>query len=165
MQNEKTFKTKSGYCHILPDKIVLTRNGAIGEISKITSGNNISRILVIYSLLSLSMFYFAYGTFKKGENGPTFLYALAGIYLVYGVIKSLNNSATPIIDRKQIKNVKFHSPRTGATRAYFEILFENENGKLKKRLIMLPGSLSDGKNETEKALEIMKSENMITQYR
>jgi hypothetical protein len=28
---------------------------------------------------------------------------------------------------------------------------------------LLPGSLNDGKNETEKALEIMKSEKLLTE--
>lgn len=162
MQNEKIFKTKSGYCHILPDRIVLTRNGTIGEISKIVSGNKIWRILTVYSLISLLMLYFGFGAFRKGENVSAFLYALTAVILVYGIIKSLNNSATPVINRNQIKNVKYHAAKPGLTRSYFEVLFENENGRLKKRLIMLPGSLSDGKNETEKALEIMKSENMIS---
>lgn len=161
MQNEKTFRTKSGYCHILPDKIVLTRNGTIGEISKVNS-LNIKLRLLLYGLISIALFYSAFVNFKKGENATTFLYSLIGIYLVYGIIKSLNNSATPVINRKQIKSVKFHDAKPGLTRAYFEVLFENEEGKSKKRLIMLPGSLSDGKNETEKALEVMKSENIIS---
>jgi hypothetical protein len=40
-------------------------------------------------------------------------------------------------------------------------VFNDDKKKLKKRLIMLPGSLNDGKNETEKALQIMRSEGMI----
>ncbi len=161
MQNEKTFKTKLGYCHILPDKIVLTKNGVIGKTPKIFSISMITRLL-FYGIISMALFYSAYINYMRGETGKTFVYSLVGIYLVYGIIKSLNNSATPIINRKQIKSVKFHDAKPGITRAYFEVLFENENGKLKKRLIMLPGSLSCKKNETEKALEVMKSENLIS---
>ena len=39
--------------------------------------------------------------------------------------------------------------------------FEQDDGKIKSRLIMLPGSLNDGTNETEKALEIMKNTGLI----
>ena len=53
-------------------------------------------------------------------------------------------------------NAKF-----GATRSVFEITFEQSSGKLKKRLILLPGSLNNGAQETEKALEIMKTNKLI----
>lgn len=53
-------------------------------------------------------------------------------------------------------NAKF-----GATRSVLEITFEESNGKFKKRLILLPGSLNNGAQETEKALEIMKNEKLV----
>ena len=40
-------------------------------------------------------------------------------------------------------------------------MFEDENRKIKKRLIMLPGSMTDGQNETEKAIELMRSEKLL----
>ena len=43
MEQEKTFKTKTGYCHILPDKIVLTRNNTLGTVTKGIFGNNMAR--------------------------------------------------------------------------------------------------------------------------
>jgi len=42
------------------------------------------------------------------------------------------------------------------------VLFEDENGKVKKRLIMLPGSLTDEQNETEKAIKIMTEEKLLS---
>ena len=39
--------------------------------------------------------------------------------------------------------------------------FEQEGGKIKKRLILLPGSLSDGPKETSKAVEIMKRNGLL----
>lgn len=161
MDNEKTFKTKTGFCHILPDKIVLTRDGIIGNVAKVTIGNNISRILIIYGALSLGLFYFAFDSFKNGQIAQLILFGLLGIYLFYGVANSINNSATPIIDRQKIIEVKFKKAITGLTRSRFEVLFEDEQGKIKKRLIMLPGSLTDGQNETEKAIKIMASEKLI----
>ena len=62
----------------------------------------------------------------------------------------------------KIKEGKFIKAIPRVTRSRFEILFEDEKGKIKKRIIMLPGSLNDGENETEKAFEIMKSEKIIT---
>jgi hypothetical protein len=42
MENEKTFKTKIGFCHILPDKIILTRDGIIGNVTIVMIGNNLT---------------------------------------------------------------------------------------------------------------------------
>lgn len=83
------------------------------------------------------------------------------MFSIVVILKSVNNSATPIIDRTKIKEVRFLKAMVGITRARFEIMFEDENGRLKKRLILLPGSLSNGAIETTKALEIMKNEHLI----
>ncbi len=161
MENEKIFKTKTGYCHVLKDKIVLTRNGIIGNVAKVTVGNNILRILIIYSIFSIGLIYFAFKSYKNAQTIEAILYLLLSIYLVYGIFKSINYSATPIIDRQKIKEVKFKKAILGFTRSRFEVLFEDEKGKIKKRLIMLPASLSNGKTETEKAIRIMKDEKLL----
>jgi hypothetical protein len=162
MSNEQTFKTKTGFCHILSDKIVLTRDEIIGDIAKVIAENKIPRILIIYAGISIGLFYFTFDSYKNGQITLTLFFGILGIYLIYGIINSINNSATPIIDRNKIKAVKFRPAISGLTRSRFEVFFETENGKIKKRLIMLPGSLSGGQNETEKALKIMKDEKLIT---
>jgi len=160
--NEKIFKTKTGFCHILPEKIILTRDGIIGNIAKVTVGNNIPRILITYGGISIGLFYFVFDSYKNGQIIQMLFFGLIGIYLIYGIISSINNSATPIIDRNKIKEVKFKAAIFGLTRSRFEVFFKTENGKIKKRLIMLPGSLTGGKEETEKALKIMREEKLIT---
>lgn len=161
MENGKVFRTKSGYCHVLPDKIVLTRNGVIGDLSKIVVGNSIGRIMVIYGLLAILSLYYAYAAYRKMEMLMVCIYGLCAYLLAWGILRSRNNSATPVIERSAIKQVKLHGAMTGMTRAYFEILFEEPNGKIKKRLVLLPGSMSDGKTETEKAVAIMKEEGLL----
>lgn len=53
MEQEKTFKTKTGFCHILLDKIVLTRDGVVGNVAKVTVGKSIARILIIYGAMTV----------------------------------------------------------------------------------------------------------------
>lgn len=105
--------------------------------------------------------YLAFNAFKKGNTLEVILTGLVGIFLLYGIIKNLNNSATPIIERQKIKEVKLKRAIKGLTRSRFEVFFENEHGKIKKRLIMLPSSLSDGQRETEKAIRIMIEEKLL----
>lgn len=161
MEQEKTFKTKTGFCHILPDKIVLSRDGVVGNVANVAFGNNILRSLLIYGVLSIMLFYFGFEEYQKDRITQCIIFGLLGLYLVYVIINSLNNSATPVIDRDKIKSIKFKKAIVGLTRSRFEILFENENGKIKKRLIMLPGSLSEGQGETQKALKIMTDEQLL----
>ena len=161
MESEKIFKTKTGFCHILPDKIVLTRDGVVGNAARVTVGNNIARILLIYGAITVGLFYFGFEAYKNGQTLQPILFGLIGLYLIYGIFNSLKNSTTPVIDRQKIKTIRFKQAIKGLTRSRFEVMFEDESGKIKKRLIMLPGSMTDGQNESEKAVEIMKEEQLI----
>ena len=158
MDTENIFKTKTGYCHILQDKIVLTRNGVAGNVANITIGNSIARPLTIYAGISTGLILAALSSIKEGQYVPAILFLGIGIFLLLKVLKSLNYSAAPVIERKQIKNIVFKNAISGATRSYFVVHFENNRGKIKQRLILLPGSLTNGKIETEKALQIMIAE-------
>jgi hypothetical protein len=158
---ENKFRTKTGYCHILEDRILLTRDSIVGNISEIAVGNNISRILIIYAIISIFLFYFAFEYYREEKSASMVFNVILGLFLVYSIKKSWNNSAASIIQRESIKEVKFMNAKYGATRSVFEIIFEDLDGKLKKRLILLPGSLNNGPEETEKALAIMKNNKLI----
>ena len=158
---EKQFKTKTGFCHILPDKIILTRDGIIGNMAKVAVGKSITRVIIIYGGISAFLLYSAFDSFQTGQVPMSIFYLIIGLFLMYGIFASLNNSATPIIERKDITSIKFKKAIFGITRSRFEVLFKDENGKIKKRIIMLPGSLDNGKNETEIAKKIMKEEKLL----
>jgi hypothetical protein len=161
MDHERTFKTKTGFCHVTAERIILTRDGVIGNVSKVVVGNNIIRILTIYGLISAGLLYYAYDSFRNGQFLTTTFFGILALYLIYGIASSLNNSATPVIDRKDIKKVTFKKAIPGLTRSRFIVDFD-ENGKIKKRLIFLPGSMSGGQDETPKAIEIMTSERLLS---
>ncbi|MGR7813705.1 phosphoribosylaminoimidazolesuccinocarboxamide synthase [Lacinutrix undariae] len=160
---EKQFKTKTGFCHILPDKIILTRDGIIGNMAKVAVGKSITRVLIIYGGISAFLLYSAFDSFQTGQLPISIFYLIVGLFLMYGIFASFNNSATPIIERKDITSIKLKKAIFGITRSRFEVLFKDEKGKIKKRIIMLPGSLDNGKNETEIAKKIMKEEKLLNE--
>lgn len=162
MSTEKTFRTKTGFCHVLPDKIILTRDGVIGNLAKVTVGKGMIRILVVYGTLSLLMFYYSYNSFQKGQYFEASFQVLIGIWLCVAIISSRNNSASPVIERIKIRNVKFRKGVPGLTRSWFEVFFD-DNGKTKRRMIMLPGSLIGGREATEQAIKIMTEEKLLVQ--
>lgn len=160
MDKEKTFRTKTGFCHITADRIILTRDGLVGNISEVTVGNNIFRILIIYGLLSAGLIYFAYDSFIKGDKATALFLGLIVLYLIYGIVRSRRNSATPVIERRDIKRVTFNAGTPGLTRPRFEVEF-SDNGQIRKRLIMLPGTLTGGQSEAKKAVQIMRDEMLL----
>lgn len=162
VENNSVFKTKTGCCYVLPDRIVLTREGAIGQAAEAVTGNNIARPLFLYGVLAAGLAYFAYDSYLKAEYVSAGCFGLLAVPLAYGILRSLNNSAQPVLPRKHIQRVTFHPARAGLTRARFEVLFLDAQGKQKKRLIMLPGSLADGKAETEKAVAIMRAAHLLS---
>src|SRR4051812_40868831 len=99
MPSDKTFPTKTGFCHILPDKIILTRDGVIGHIAQVTVGNGMARILIIYAALTIWIFYNSYHSYQSEEFVKSILLLVLGLAVGYVTISSLNNSATPIIER------------------------------------------------------------------
>lgn len=161
MEEDKKFRTKSGFCHVLPDKIVLTRDGIVGNASKVLVGNGIARVLVIYTLISAFFVYLAYTYFSDGNYLSGAIFAVVAGLLLISVIASLNNSGTPVIERGRIVKIGFIRGVPGITRSRFEVFFRNANNRTKKRMIMMPGSLNGEKEENEKALRIMKEEGLI----
>lgn len=157
---EKVFTTKAGHCHILEDRIVLTPRGFAGNVYDVTPNNKIVFTLIVYFLLIAFLFFQAYKDYVTGDNVWALFQVCIASFLAFGIIKSTNNSSTPVIYRKDIKSVKF-IPATRLMRAHFEVLFTNGKGKIKKRLIMLPGSLTNGTEETQKAVKIMKEEGLL----
>lgn len=157
ISNDLTFRTKTGYCHILPDKIVLTRNGNIGDMANLTVGKNSARILVIYSIIATGILYSAFDSIQKGVYGTAFLLIGVASFLVYGIIRSTNHSATPVIDIEKIRSVRFKNAGGLATSAYFTVHFMDANEKIKRRLIALPGLEDNGEEEAVTALAMMKS--------
>lgn len=157
----KVFKTKTGYCHIFPEKIVLSRDGVVGNLAEVVVGNSVTRVLITYSLFSCGLLYFAYTEYQENQLITASAFGLFALLLVFGILNSLNNSAAPVVFRSAIVSVKFKKAIPGLIRSHFVVRFVDELGRTKKRLIMLPGSMSGGSDETEKALKIMKEEKLI----
>jgi hypothetical protein len=161
METDKKFITKDGYCHILPDKIVLTSDGDPVDDANTTTGNKTYQVLLVYGMLSLGSIYFSVDSFRKNELFKAIAFSAVSLYLLYTLFASRNNSLARVIDRKSIKRVIFKKGLPRLTSARFEVSFTDSHGKIKKRLIMLPGSLADGQSGTEHAYKIMVEEKLL----
>ena len=153
----QTFKTKTGFCHISTNEIQLTRDGVVGNFPKVVNGKKISTTLILYGVLTLGLAYYGFKELQNGQIVSPIIYLLLCILFLYVIIDSLNNSATPIIQRDKIVNIQFKKGIPGLTRSRFDVFFKNENNKIQRRIILLHSN----KKEVEKAMEIMKKEGLI----
>lgn len=104
-EENKIFKAKIGYCHVFNDKIILSKDLNIDDISKVVVSNNINRVLIIYGLISVFLLYKSYAVFINKDYVFSLLFLSLGLYLFYGIITSRNTSTTPIILEIQLKKL------------------------------------------------------------
>ena len=152
---EHRFRTKTGVCILTSDKLVLEREGASGQVAEVVCGNQIRRALVIYiglGALAIAIGVWALVNVRFIEG---FFLCVIGLVCIGNVIVSRNNSATNMIERSTVQRVVAKSPHPPFTRGVFVVHFV-ENGQKRKRMIMLPGSLSSGKKEFKRALSAMQ---------
>ncbi|HLP53708.1 MAG TPA: hypothetical protein VK151_01710 [Fluviicola sp.] len=161
METEKVFKTKTGYCHLLPDKIVLTRDGVIGNLASTIHGNHIYQSVVIYVALIGMLSWLMVKDYQKAYFFGVGFYAVIIVFLLYFIIRAIGYSVTPVIERSSIRQIVYKKAIPFLTRACFEVYFTDEKGRNKKRFIFLPGSLTNGEAISNEALELMRSEQLI----
>lgn len=161
--SEKVFRTKSGYCHLLPDRIVLTRTGVIGNLAKVAAGSNsIYRILILWMAIAVFAAVTAYDYYRQGNQPVATMFAVIAGYLLISIIVSRKNSTTPVIMRDSIISVSLNKGLPGLTRARFIVTYKDEKGKELKRLIILKGTLKKNKGEIIAAEEMMREENYLS---
>jgi hypothetical protein len=158
MTNEPTpltFETKKGFCHVFDDRIVLTNDGDCNRVDPNPRQQERSMFVYLYAFMALYLLFQAVENLQMARYFGGVTRILIVVALIAVVVKSINTTGVPLILRKDIVSVVFSPARQNMTRAYFTVLYKNNNGAVKRRLIMLPGSLSGGADATEKALAIM----------
>ena len=150
----RSFRTKTGRCRITDDKLILSREGAQGELARGVVGSSIGTIQTIY-IAGAAVFAFAgVRSILDGHLWNVLFGGLAcllSLCLVLGVMLRRGLSAAPEILRASIQRVDVHRPRL--IRGYFVVHFV-EDGKPRKQLIVLP--LFGGASEFEKAVHVLE---------
>lgn len=162
-ENERKFKTKTGYCHVLENKIVLTRTGIIENLEGIKVKENSPAILFVYAVIALGLLFSAYTNFQTGQHFFALLFGGVGLLLINGIIRSINFSGTPLIHRNDIVSTEFVKGVWGFSRDRFEIIFTDTKGHKRKRLILLPGSFHADEISLSKAMDIMEEAGLLSQ--
>ena len=152
-----SFRTKTGFCLITPDDIVLSRSGLRGKMAQSLQGSSsIKKLLLRYVILGLveitiGVYFLIQASYIIGA----FLIFIGG-YLLFQTFKSRNNTASPVIQRKAIESIVANPPAPPLKRGYFNVYFY-WGDRILNRIIILPGSLQGGVSEFDKALEVFEA--------
>jgi len=158
METEKSFRTHNGLCVILPDKIILTKDGERSDFSNSAEQETKLAPLIIYSIIALAFFGFALKGFLENNIYAALFLSVFGVASLARLVMNINKSNSRFIERDNIVEVEFRRVYTSYSHAYFVIHYKNKSGSIKQRHIQLPGTLITGKEEIENAYLIMESE-------
>lgn len=161
MDNRETFETSRGYCHVLKDKILFTRNKSPKDLETFAPNYILTTLLIIYGMITVFLLYKAYLNYQTQEWLLVSLFVIGALYLIYELFRSLSYSTTSVIERDAIENVVFRPIKPFVRRSHFRVYFKNANGKTKTRLIILPRSFKLKEKQTKKAMRVMKRSGLI----
>lgn len=127
-------------------------------------GNLNTFLYHIRSLLFIGMFlWLVYLEYDRNNVFLAVIYLVFIVLLAMSFIRSNGYASDPVIPRKHILQVRFINSIPVITRAYFLVSFTNDDGKERKRPILLPGILQRGEAEKRHAMHVMKSAGIIIQ--
>ena len=157
---EYTFRTMTGTCIVTPEQIILTRKGIRGRMAKTVFGDSMKRALIISGLIAITFTVTGIWFWTNANYVMGSILGILGLTFILNTISSRNNSAAPVIERSTIRHIKVYVPHPPLTRGGFAV-YLNEQGKQKKRLILLPGSFQGGGKEYLKAVKIMQEVGLL----
>ncbi len=157
----RTFRTKTGTCTITETEILLTREGVRGGVSQAIYGDSIIRALVVRSVLGIGALAYGASLLASANHFRGSLFCVLGVFCFWNVIVNRKYSAAPVIEHSSIRDVQAHAPRPPMTRGYFTVYF-GEQGRERKRLIMLASSVDGGGVEYLRAVTLMQKAGLLS---
>jgi hypothetical protein len=156
-----TFMTREGFCHLLPDHIILTKDGR-HELARYREPKISARLQAIVYLCLLTGL-LAYNSWKlyAEDKALSIFFAAAVLFFVLRFIRNMRYSQTNIIPRDRIRAVRFIKAFPYLTRSRLIVTFEDENGKLQMSLVPLPGWLNEGDRHTAEAIALLEKEELL----
>ena len=166
--NQKIFRTTTGFCHILPDKIAFTRDGKLENIDLNPPKEHRSlKFALVYGLLICAAIGFIIYKYIEGVLDLTSTIVAISIIVVmlYYIYKVVNYQTRTYFDRDKIISLKYKAGINSLSPSQFLISIKSENEKTLYANIILRSQNIFGKQETDDAIKIMVEEGLITDPR
>ena len=161
MLQANTFKTDSGYCHILLDKIIFNNTESPDEDVAHKEANGISKSVIVYSIVfSILIAGVISGILFSADLYYILIILVFALWFLFRIIYKIQHAHINIILRSSITKIEFKEAIYNLQNAHFVIHFKNSNNASRKKYIGLPTSLDNLENKQlqQQAINIMEEE-------
>jgi hypothetical protein len=165
IDSQKKFRTTTGFCHILPDKIAFTKDGRQESIDLSPPKDHRSvKFALVYGLIIFLIIGFIVYKYlgQEIDLATTIITISLIVVFLYYIYKVINYQARTYFDRDKIVKVKYISALSSLTHGQFIFSIKSDNGKILNANIILRPKNIYGKQETEDAIKIMVDEGLIS---
>ena len=150
------FSFQDGYCHILPDKILLTQNANPDE-SQLAQKKTVPYTQVAtYAFFSIIFSLYFFDQYQFGNKFLAFIFLIFASLFSIGSINLLTMKLTPIIEKSKIKSVKYVKKIPVIAPASIQIEFYGGNKKKESTWLYLKDE------QVNEALEVLKSHKLLS---
>jgi len=159
----RTFATHNGYCHVLPDRIVLSREPVYGEeIAALVPWEG-RPWYVPAAAGTLMLLVFTFLCLRSGNTGIGTMAAVIAVLLGRTVIRATFKTREVSIPKDAIFHVRYMKGQPPVTKAYFIVKYKGPRGGNRNKIIPLPAFSSRWQDARDSALEIFEDEGLLSQ--
>jgi len=159
--NVRTFSTHTGYCHVLPDRLVLSKEPVYGEsIAQLVPWEG-RPLFFPAAALGLLLLVFSWLSFREGKTVIAALAVIFGFLLFRYVMRLTMKQREVVIPRDAIISLTFKNGQPPLTKAFFILRYSNGRGGHRNKVIPLPAFSSRWQDVRDQALEILEEEGLL----
>lgn len=159
-KNHCFFRTRSGYCHILKDKIIISRHKEISPEKTEKLSRLSLRPAYIDVFIAIVMIILAFLNFQYQQLSSTIIFSVMAVFFIYSIVTGWDIIKMNVIQRKEIIETKFVDEKfiVFLPKVYFYIEYQ---GKKRKVEVPLMNKFLGGKDLKEAVLRILGEEKFI----
>lgn len=151
---EGRFKTQTGFCHVLPEYIILTPFKFIQYSSVRLKKDKRHLFLASYIFFILLLGYFTFHRYVREEWLQVFVIGGFVLLLILKTFELIKIVTAKIIDKNAIKEINFFPAENKNSITWYKIYFK-KNEQIKSSFFTLPNSTAGSTLETESSARIM----------
>jgi hypothetical protein len=164
MSAEASFRTKYGFCHLFPDRIVLTEGEGTGTSQQLEKEQTPTRKTVYFICYTALCGGVAWFFTDQGKWPGAIVMGLIWLYFTYFFVRNFRVASPPVILRERVKGVAYKKASRLLGNPFFVILYEDDKGNTSKRYIAMQNIADGGEEEITQAIAVWKSAGLFNEH-
>lgn len=155
-KSKNFFRFRDGYCHILNDKILLTRTEAPDENQLAQKKTVPYSQVATYAFFSIIFSLYFFDQYQFGNRFLAFIFLIFASLFSIGSVNLLTLKLTPLIERSKIVKVRYVKKIPVIALASIQIEFKDKNNKKQNTWLYLDDE------HVQEALEVLQQFKLLS---